>query len=113
MSADLNTYISMQGTAEELLSMLRVLRVFETDNAVRYSDQHDCAYIDMVTISGASDRKATNLKDVPDEELSALVSGAKKGLRIWASGTCPFRTNCAVQRQHQRFCNGCPCLAYG
>lgn len=86
MSADLNTCISMQGTAEELLSMLRVLRVFETDNAVRYSDQHDCAYIDMVTISGASGRKDTNLEDVPDEELSALVSGAKKGLQIWASG---------------------------
>ena len=86
MSADLNTCISMQGTAEELLSMLRVLRVFETDNAVRYSDQHDCAYIDMVTIYGASGGKNIKLEDVTDEELSALVSGAKKGLQIAAGG---------------------------
>lgn len=86
MSADLNTYISMQGTAEALLSMLRVLRVFETGNAVQYSDRHDCAHIDMVTIKGASGRKNIRLEDVTDEELSVLVSGVKKGLRVEAGG---------------------------
>ena len=85
MSADLNTCISMQGTAEELLSMLHVLRVFETDNVAQYFCHHDCSYIEDVTIS-TSGGKCINLKDSADEELASFVSGRKKKLQIQADG---------------------------
>lgn len=85
MSADLNTCISMQGTAEELLSMLRVLSVFETDNAAQYFCRHDCAYIEDVTIS-TSGGKCISLKDSADEDLASFVSGIKKKLQIQAYG---------------------------
>lgn len=85
MSSEANTEITMQGTAEELLSMLRVLRIFETDKAAQYSCRHDCAYINDVTIS-TSGGKRINLKDSADEDLASFVSGIKKELQIQADG---------------------------
>lgn len=84
MSADLNTFISVKGKSEELAAILKVLRSFETEKHEQYKSHRDCAYIDSVSVKGASgDCRIWNMTD---EEISSFISTAGNELEISASG---------------------------
>lgn len=40
MSADLNTEITLRGNKVELIAMLKVLKMFETDKLEQYRQKH-------------------------------------------------------------------------
>ncbi len=84
MSADLNTSIDMRGTTEELLSMLKVLRVFETEKREQYQKNRNCGYIESVKISGASGRISS--ARLSDQEMIDFLAEAGTELRVQAAG---------------------------
>lgn len=84
MSADLNTFIKMEGTREELLEMLKVLRKYATDMHEQYKNHRDCGYLENVCASGADEE--VDLEDVTDEELEEFLETSGTELTVDASG---------------------------
>nr|MBQ4456427.1 hypothetical protein [Clostridia bacterium] len=84
MAADLNTIIKIQGTSEELLSMLKVLKKFGTEKLERYRDKHDCGYIEQINVSGPINKQ--NIEGATNDELMKLVSDCITELTVTASG---------------------------
>lgn len=60
MTSSINTYIKMNGSADELTEMLKVIRYYENDLKYQYKENHDCPYISDDTY-----------RDFTDEELKA------------------------------------------
>lgn len=84
MSADLNTEITIQGTKDELLAMLKVLRYFETEKYEQYRTQHNCGYIHSLKVRNGSD--SYNLDTISDDELHTLIGDVSSELSISAAG---------------------------
>ena len=74
MSADLSISIDIKGSFEELLSMLKVLKVFETEKFEQYNKDHDCGYIESVTVCDVSEENHTErLKDLNELNGQTLI----------------------------------------
>ena len=84
MSADLNTSITMKGTFEELLSMLKVLQQFETEKLQQYRKKKDCGYIDSVNVRGTSGE--ISIFELSEQKLIDFLTGAGNELFVEASG---------------------------
>ena len=84
MSADLNTTITIKGTPEELLAMLKVLKVFSTEKYVQYREKRDCGYINFVRVN--SKASVCCVDNVSDEELLDFASNAGGKLVVDAGG---------------------------
>lgn len=84
MSADLNTFIEMRGTREELLEMLKVLRKFATEMREQYNYHRDCGYIEWVSAEGGDGK--VRLDDITDEALEEFLETSGTELKVDASG---------------------------
>lgn len=84
MSAELNTELKIQGTDEELLSMIKVLQSFATDNFKQYKNNYDCAYLDNVTMD--TDDDIIFLEDATDEAVKKIISESDNELDLEISG---------------------------
>ena len=61
MSADLNSYVKLKGTAEEKKAMLLAILKFEKDSNKQYKTKRDCGYISGSSISKMSDNEISTL----------------------------------------------------
>lgn len=84
MSADLNTYIKIRGTKEELLAMLKVIRLFATEKREQYNAKRDCGYLEDVTV--ACEAAEEDLEEMTDEELAEFLERTDKELTVYAQG---------------------------
>lgn len=84
MSAEVNTEISITGTADEITAILGVLRMYETERYQQYQSTRQCAYISGVRITGTESKQY--LKDMTDEEVRRAASEYKNLLLVEASG---------------------------
>ena len=93
MSRELEMSVSMQGTSEELLAMLKVLVNYETKLRDTYWDNirnnqadlnDDCGYLENVRTADGIE-----LKDLTDNELQKLAESRNK---ISISAVGPFGT---------------------
>ena len=84
MSADLNTSITMRGSFEELLSMIKVLQLFESEKLQQYRTTKDCGYIEWVNVQGASGVIRTS--ELSEQKLIEFLSNAGNELIIDAAG---------------------------
>lgn len=74
MSADIYSHVTIRGTEEEMLSMIKVLRHFEKDCYEQYESQGDCAYIQWVRFKKGRKRlEDISLEDISDDELPNFV----------------------------------------
>ena len=84
MTVEFDTKITMRGTSEELLSMLKVLQQFETEKKQQYLKNDDCGYIEMVTVQGASG--GIQIAELSEQKLIDFLSGPRNVLSVEAFG---------------------------
>lgn len=80
--ADFRTTIEMKGTEAELLSLLKIIRMYTEEKHEQYRTKKDCAYLDGATVK--STRKKIN--DLSDDELLEVIKESDGQISIEASG---------------------------
>ena len=89
MSADFNTSITVAGTAEEIVAILKVIKEYEEEKPKQYQEEHNCGYIEYVRINkkmeffGAGEK---HLKNMSEEEIAAYIAALKGVLYVEAAG---------------------------
>lgn len=89
MSADFHTFITVSGTQDELLAVLKVLRFYERDLAERYRSSRDCAYIELVNVKEGIDTSyfsGKELDSLTEEDIVALAAEMDGAMSVRASG---------------------------
>ena len=90
MSADFNTFIKMNGTKEEIMAMLKVLKTFKNEKREQYREKHNCEYIDFIQVNNNSDmffdKNLKSLDSMSDEELLKFIATCENGVFVSASG---------------------------
>lgn len=84
MSANIYTFITLKGNADELFSLLKALQTFESETQKEYRQNSDCGYIESAEIKIGS--KRMQLEMLSDDQLRSLVSGKKKEITVNAEG---------------------------
>ena len=84
MSVSLKTNITMSGTQDEVIAMLKVLQTYVNENADQYKRTHDCCYLDWARIQEG--RKEVSIRKMSVEEMKAYLEKHGTSLTLNASG---------------------------
>lgn len=86
MPTDLYTEVKAEGTPEELFALVRVLRLFETENRTRFQTRQDRTYLESVGLGEVEEE--IFLKGLTDEEVLAWLD--EHELELMSSALGPF-----------------------
>ena len=86
-AADFNTGVTLRGTREELLAMLKVLKSYATEKHEQYAKERNCAYLNSVYLARyQSAGLGQRINDMTDEDMLNLIDTCKNVIDVDASG---------------------------
>ena len=86
-AADFNTGMTLRGTREELLAMLKVLKSYATEKHDQYVKERNCAYLMSVFLARhQSAGLGQRIDMMTDEDMLDLIDECKNVIEVDASG---------------------------
>ena len=86
-AADFNTAVSIQGTREEVLAILKIIRAYATEKREQYRAKRNCPYLTHVNISGKDETSVhKSMLNMSDEELLIFIEESNCSVFVEAGG---------------------------
>lgn len=82
MSADINTFIEMRGSKEDLFAMLKVINYFEKEMYEQYCNEHNCGYVHFFRMNNG--REELMLND--ENSIREFLEKSHDGINVELSG---------------------------
>ena len=86
-AADFNTGMTLEGSRDELLAMLNVVKDYVTKKRYQYRENRDCAYLMSAHINGPNESGlGAHLSEMNDDDILKFIDNHNGVVEIDASG---------------------------